>query len=268
MALETRQQNVAPLTMLEPRGPAAAALELSGRSLLIDKTVTTSDWINGLTDLAGLGTRQIYFYGADLLSRPDLFSILSAARSHFMEVSIFTDVTAETPDIAEELARHGIAGLWLTLYGARPETHDIVAGPGAFRRMFDLVHSLRQQQQSVRLNAALARWDLSALADLVDLASSIECPIASDALRFGRTAEADALPRPSIWVMPDGTIRPCRALGPDVGDLSLESIDAVWRRSQELQRLAGVRVTRGPGCEQCLLRADCFHEPPMDRVRV
>jgi radical SAM protein with 4Fe4S-binding SPASM domain len=224
--------------------------------------------MNALSELSAMGARQVYLCSSDFFSRADAFDIASMARSHEMEVWIFTGITANTPNPGDALKSLEIAGVWLTLSGARRETHDAIAGAGSFDRTLELMHALRGQQQLVRLNAALGTWDLSALADLVELASQLECPITSDALRFPHSPSDGALPRPAIWIMPDGTVRPCRALGPIVGEVPRDSISDIWRQSLELRALAGARVQRSSECRQCLLRADCFRETAAERARV
>lgn len=251
-----------------PQLPSPAVLELPSRWSRpsgSDQTVTTNEWKVALTDLASLHARQVILYGADFFSRPDALELLSAATAFGMEIAIFTDIVPTTPDFVEALSTLKIAGLWLTLYGARRETHDAVAGAGSFDRTLEIMSCLRARQQPVRLNAALGQWDPSALVDLVDLASRTECPITSDVFSAQREG---ALARPAIWVMPDGTVRPCRALGPAVGTVLYDSLADLWHHSQILHALAGSKVAPSPGCQQCQLRASCFHESDAERSRV
>lgn len=230
--------------------------------------VTTSDWVRALGELAELGTRQLFVCGPELFSRADALHLLAVARADGLRVSIFTDVTGATPHVVDALAALDLTGVWLTLYGARPETHDALAGAGSFDHTMEVLRSLRARQQPVRINALLAAWDLSALADLVELAGQTDCPITSDALVFPQSPSEGAIPRPALWVMPDGAVRPCRALGTPVGMVPQDSIADLWRASSELQAFAGVQVQRRPGCRLCLLRAACFNRPPAPGGRV
>lgn len=93
------------------------------------QTMTTSQLLRMLDEMAAMGTRRIILTGGEPLLRPDFFEILDRANAHGFRVNLNTNGTL-VPRFADRLLI-GIHGLRVSLDGDR-ETHDRIRGTGSF----------------------------------------------------------------------------------------------------------------------------------------
>lgn len=133
------------------RFPISATLELTERCnynciqcfinkiandpLAIQKEMTTTQ-VKGLIDqLAEAGTLFLLITGGEPFLRSDFIEIFKYSRMKGLLVTLFSNGSMLTPEIASVLADYGIRGLEITLYGATPETFDSVTRhPGSYER--------------------------------------------------------------------------------------------------------------------------------------
>jgi radical SAM protein with 4Fe4S-binding SPASM domain len=70
--------------------------------------------------------------GGEPLLRPDIFQLARYAKAHGLRVSLATNGTLLTPQMANEIAASGIGRVSISLDGAKAEMHDENRGRGSF----------------------------------------------------------------------------------------------------------------------------------------
>lgn len=142
-------------SMLEPLGnrryPLSASFELTERCNLScvhcyinqsagdpnsrSKELTTSQAIHLLDQMAGAGCLFLLLTGGEPLLREDFPDIFRHARRLGLIVSLFSNGTLLTPQLADVLAEGNLHSLEITLYGATRETYEKVTNqPGSYER--------------------------------------------------------------------------------------------------------------------------------------
>lgn len=115
---------------------------------------------------------QLILTGGDPLERPDLFTLIDAARGRGIGVSITPAATAAlTWDVLAKLRDHGIDGLGLSLDGSRAAPHDAIRGvPGTFVHTMQAVEWAGELGIPIQINtlaAAETAADIPAIFDLL-----------------------------------------------------------------------------------------------------
>ena len=141
-------QLLAPLN--KARYPLSATIELTERCNLnclhcyINKAATddasqskeldTSTWKHVLDQMAEAGTLFLLITGGEPLLRPDFKQIFTHARRLGMLVTLFSNATLLTPEMANLLSDLSLHSLEVSLYGATQETYEkVTRQPGSFK---------------------------------------------------------------------------------------------------------------------------------------
>lgn len=179
--------------------------------------LSTSEGIALLDALRGFGEPlpHLVLTGGDPLARPDLFTLIHAARERGFTVSITPSGTyALTEDVLAALAEAGIATLALSLDGATADRHDALRGvPGSFDWTIAAARRARALGIPLQVNTlvcAETRDDLPAMLVLVS-----ELGVARWSLFF---------------LVPVGRGRILPMLSPDEAEAVLEWLAAVAAR--------------------------------------
>lgn len=132
-----------------------------------------------LEEIAALDEfRTIVFSGGEPLLRQDIWQLLRYARWLRLPVSIATNATLVTLEIARELKRCGVANLAIGLDGATAGTHDQIRGiPGAFDRTMAGIDATKRAGLGLQLNMTLMRQNYSELGQMLDLADELNSQI-------------------------------------------------------------------------------------------
>ena len=111
-----------------------------------------------------------------------------------MRVSLASNGTLLTPQVADEIAASGISRVSISLDGATPEKHDLIRGKGSFQAAMQGLESLRGKVD-FQINNTLTSKNESDVAAIFDLAQRV----GARALHFfflvatGRGREADLI---------------------------------------------------------------------------
>ena len=109
--------------------------------------LTTEQVKNILDQIAEAGSLFLTLTGGDPLLRSDFPEIYQHAKHLGMVVSIFTNGTFITPEIADLLAEYTPRVVDITLYGATEQTYErVTRTPGAFSRVHHGIDLLRDRQ--------------------------------------------------------------------------------------------------------------------------
>lgn len=126
--------------------------------------LTTNEIKNILDQLAEAGTLFITFTGGEVLVRRDFIEIYHYARRLGMVVTIFTNGTMLTRQIADELAGSRPRVIEITLYGATQETYEKITGvPGSFDRCMQGINLLLERKINLNLKTMILSINLHEL---------------------------------------------------------------------------------------------------------
>ncbi|MEN8181042.1 MAG: pyrroloquinoline quinone biosynthesis protein PqqE [Myxococcota bacterium] len=134
-----------------------------------------TDWGRVFREAAALGVVHVGLTGGEPSARRDLSEIVAGAT----EASLYTHlVTAGLPLDAEGLRSLRAAGLrsvQLSIQDSRPSESDALAGTRSFERKLSFAREVRALGLPLTLNVVLHRGNLSRVAELVELARSLDC---------------------------------------------------------------------------------------------
>ncbi len=124
--------------------------------------------------LAEAGTLFLSFTGGEALLHPHLEDFVRHARERRFAVRVKTNGTLLTPPRVSRLQAAGVLGVDVSLYGARPETHDaFTADPGSFERTVAGVRSARDAGMKVRVSVSVMRTNAAEMGEMIDLIESL-----------------------------------------------------------------------------------------------
>lgn len=165
----------------------------SATSLPDADELSTEEALSFLDSIAPLQPMLILSGGEPLL-RPDIFQIARHGKSLGMRVSLASNGTTITPQVAGEIAASGISRVSISLDGATPEKHDLIRGKGSFQAAMQGIANLRGKVD-FQINNTLTCKNESDVAAIFDLSERV----GACALHFfflvatGRGREADLI---------------------------------------------------------------------------
>jgi radical SAM protein with 4Fe4S-binding SPASM domain len=110
-----------------------------------------------LDEAAAAGCVWLLLTGGEIFLRPDFRAIYSHAKQKGMLVTLFTNGTLITPELADFLATQRPFSIQITLYGATRKTYERVTGnPGSFGQCLRGIGHLRDRGLPLKLKATLS----------------------------------------------------------------------------------------------------------------
>ena len=110
--------------------------------------------------------------GGEPLLRPDIFLLARHAVALGMRVSLASNGTTITPQVADEIAACGISRVSISLDGATSEKHDQSRGKGSFQAAMQGIENLRGKVD-FQINNTLTSKNESDVAAIFDLAQRV-----------------------------------------------------------------------------------------------
>ncbi|MDD5736094.1 MAG: radical SAM protein [Methanothrix soehngenii] len=110
--------------------------------------------------------------GGEPLLRPDLFPIIRLAVSLGIRVSLASNGTLITPELAKEIADSGVSRVSISLDGADATMHDLGRGQGSFKRSIRGIENLRGRVD-FQINFTVTQKNQSELIRIFDLAEKL-----------------------------------------------------------------------------------------------
>ncbi|MFH1533241.1 MAG: radical SAM protein [Pseudomonadota bacterium] len=263
------------------------------------KELSLADLVDVLEQLADMGVMSLLFSGGEVFTRPDFLDIVGEARRRGFMVLVKTSGTLCRPEDCDTLAKLGVRTVHVSLYSHRRLVHDEVTRlPGSFDR--SLATILRLQALGVRVEAVVTllqgfEEDFStvrsgllaqgirtvAINELKDIGCFEGYPL--DGLWVGEssrqeqweTAFGDRPPRRevradepvclagrlSLYVGPDGNVRPCLEWPETLGNVRDERLADLWRDPPSLRPLRSLTWGTSTGCMECADRPWCYACP-------
>jgi radical SAM protein with 4Fe4S-binding SPASM domain len=252
-------------------------------------------------DLRRAGTLFLSLTGGEAMAHPRFWEIADESAARGFALTVLTNGTLLTAEACARLA--GYANLWgvsLSVYGARPETHDaITQSPGSYERTMGGARRLAALGVRVGLKFVLMKANAAetgamiAGADAEGFEYSVDPTISGrydgtagslstridpdqlealyrDPLRFlikpGPAAPTDDqfkcnCARGNAAVSATGEVYPCIATPMRAGSIRERSFLEIWKDSPVFQWIRGLRVADFKTCAPCGLKSWCRRSP-------
>lgn len=259
----------------------------------IEDELTTEEVKSALDQLAEVGCLYLTFTGGEPLVREDFFELATYARRRGFEVSLLTNVTLVTPEVAHRLYDLAIVDVDVSLYGAEPRTHDWVTQvPGSFERTQAAIEYLVQEGISVQVKVPIMKVNVDQIGRIRDLVQEMGAEFICDPFLTPRNDRSPEplqfrlsdeelysvlgyyMPPGSLdpeggWdlictagrisgsISPRGDVYPCVALPLRAGNIREKPLAEIWRSSPLLLRLRSIRREDLRECHRCPLIPFC-----------
>ncbi len=107
-----------------------------------------------LDEIAAAGCLWILFTGGEIFARKDFLEIYTHAKRQGFLITLFTNGTLITPDIADYLAEWPPFYIEITLYGRTRQTYEQVTGiPGSYGRCLQGIRLLTERNLPLKLKS-------------------------------------------------------------------------------------------------------------------
>ena len=114
--------------------------------------LTSYEYSQILDEIADAGCLWLLFTGGEIFIRRDFFEIYTYARKKGMLITLFTNGTLITPEIAERIAQEPPFAIEITIYGHTRETYEAVTRTsGSYNRCINGINLLRDHGLPLKL---------------------------------------------------------------------------------------------------------------------
>ena len=157
--------------------------------------LSTREVVRILDEAAALGCVWVLLTGGETLLRPDFRDIYDHARGLGLLVTLFTNGTLVTPELADHLDRQRPFSIEITLYGATRETYErVTANPGSYDACLRGIRLLRERGLPLKLKSTVSTLNRHEIEGMKRLAEDeLGLPFRFDALL---NARCDGRPGP------------------------------------------------------------------------
>jgi len=149
-----------------------------------ERELNLGEHLRLLDELQQAGCLWLLYTGGEVFARPDFLDIYRAARERGFLVSLFTNATLITPEIADAVADMPPLAVEVTVYGHSRETYESVTGvPGSYERCMHGISLLRERGLELKLKTMVLRQNRHELWQLQRFAEEdMELPFKFDAM--------------------------------------------------------------------------------------
>ena len=250
------------------------------------------------------GALQLVLSGGEILVRPDFFEIAGYARKKQFLLRLLTNGTLITEKVADKIRELTPMSVEISLYGARPSTHDgITLKPGSFEKVTNAFRLLQKRGVRTMMKMPVMHENFREVAEMRALAQElgvtgfrIDSMIVAkdngdltpvrhrltddDLLEFFRdelTADYEPAAMDSegkhcfsgmhtIAINPYGELFPCIQTQHSAGNLRETPLGAIWQNAASLNHMRSLKVGSFPICSTCDLKAFCSRCPGATEV--
>ena len=122
--------------------------------------------------------RMLALGGGEPLVRPDILELVAYARSLGMEISIATNGTLLTRDMAQKLKKMGVANIAVGLNANDESIHEqITRVSGSFARSKEGIYATLEAGMNLQINTTVMKENRLAIPGLLDFASEVDAQI-------------------------------------------------------------------------------------------
>ncbi len=120
-----------------------------------------------LDEITAAGCLWVCFTGGEVFIRKDFLDIYTYAKRKGLLVTLFTNGTMMTPQIADYLLKWRPFSIEITLYGNTKETYEKVSGiPGSYQRCMEGIHLLMARGLPLRLKTTVVTLNKHEVGDM------------------------------------------------------------------------------------------------------
>ncbi len=120
-----------------------------------------------IDEIAAAGCLWLLLTGGEPLVRPDFLDIYTYARKKGLIITLFSNATLLTKEIADQLRKQKPFVTEITLYGMTQETYESMTGvPGSFKRCLEGIGLLRARAIPFKLKTCVTTLNQHELADM------------------------------------------------------------------------------------------------------
>jgi len=153
----------------------AGSREARERELSLDRLKALVD------EIVEEGCLFVLFTGGEVLVRRDFPELYLHARSKGLLVTIFTNATLVTDEVADLLAEHPPEKVEISLYGMTRETYERVTRvPGSFEKCLAGIRRLVERGVPLSLKTMALTWNHHEVAEMEEYAKSLGLPFRFD----------------------------------------------------------------------------------------
>jgi len=192
-----------------------------GDKVVRGQELSFTEWARLIDKVVAAGCLWLLISGGEPLVRPDFLDIYSYAKERGLLITLFTNGTLLTPEIADHLARWRPFSVEVTIYGHTRKTYEAVTGvPGSFDRCRRGIQLLLERHLPVTLKTMLLTLNAPELEDMIAWAQGL-----------GVQFRFDSMVGPRL----DGSTQPCGYRLPAEQVVALDLSDK--ERSREWRKL-------------------------------
>lgn len=195
------------------------------------RELSTADLFRIFDDIEKRGCLWLVLTGGEPLVREDFFEIYGYAKKKGFLISLFTNATLVTPEVADLLEEFPPYEVEVTLYGATRDVYERVTGVrGSFDRCMAGIRNLYDRKIPLNLKTMAITLNKDELSEIEAFAKSIKAPFRFDPLLQSRV---------------DGSNGPCRyRLSPEeVVRLDLESRERLEAWKEFIDKIKDVKAS-------------------------
>jgi MoaA/NifB/PqqE/SkfB family radical SAM enzyme len=157
----------------EPAGSA----EVRGRELDTARLLALVD------EIAEAGCLSLLLTGGEVLLRRDFPEVYRHAVARGLRVTVFTNGTMVTDEIADLFASHRPRAVEITLYGMTAETYERVTRvPGSFARCLEGIDRLLARGVRLKLKTMALTWNVHEIPAMREFARARGCDFQHDGI--------------------------------------------------------------------------------------
>ena len=124
----------------------------AGDKKALEKELSLVEHFRIIDELVDFGCLWLLFTGGEIFLRNDFLDIYTYAKQKGILITLFTNGTLITPNIADYLAQFPPFAIEITLYGNTRKTYESITGiPGSYDRCMNGIHLLMDRHLPLKL---------------------------------------------------------------------------------------------------------------------
>src|SRR6202167_5729412 len=142
------------------------------------REMTTEEHFRVLDELVEMGCFWLLYTGGEIFARKDFLEIYTYAKKKGFLITLFTNGTLITPQIADYLVEWRPFSIEITLYGYTRETYERLTGiSGSYDRCLGGIHLLRERGLPLKLKTvatSINKHEVSAMREFAEQELGVE----------------------------------------------------------------------------------------------
>ncbi|WP_179137244.1 radical SAM protein, partial [Candidatus Entotheonella palauensis] len=132
-----------------------------------EQELTYDEHCQLIDDMVQAGCLWLLYTGGEIFARPDFLDIYTYAKQRGLLITLFTNGTLITPDIADALAHCRPFAIEITLYGSTKATYERLTGrPGTYERCLRGIHLLLERGLPLKLKTVAVTLNQHEIGDM------------------------------------------------------------------------------------------------------